>query len=300
MNQELIILYGGPSSERDVSFGTKDFFCNLYKELNPISVEWTKELTFIYNNQHLDESKFLHLIADHGATVIISSHGEYVEDGYIQSKFEKYRIPYTGSNSKSCKLSMDKRRAQKAVRSIVQTIPTFNDYRDLAFPFVAKPNSLGSSVGVFIVENQARLLELLPFFNIGYIFQPFVKGMELSLGTVRSREGFLNLYPTEIIPKTAFFDYEAKYTTGMVEEITPARISKKLTSEIQRITNTVHEVLGLGYYSRSDFILSDNNQLYYLETNALPGMTETSLVPQQLKHSGYMHEFKEGLLLNTC
>lgn len=298
MKQELVILYGGPSSEREISYGTKDFFCNLYQEFNPIPIEWTTDFTFKYKNQNLSEKNFLKKLASKNTLVIISSHGEYVEDGYIQYKFEQSGISFTGSDSKSCKLAMNKRKTQDMVKNIVRTIPTFKSFKNLKFPFVAKPNSLGSSVGVFIIHNKEQLLEKLPLFNSNYLFQPYIQGKELSLGAVRFEKGFLKLYPTEIIPKTTFFDYEAKYKVGRSTEITPARISPKLTNEIQNITNKIHNVLGLGYYSRSDFILTEGNQLFFLETNSLPGMTETSLVPQQLRYSGLLMEFKKGLLQN--
>jgi D-alanine-D-alanine ligase len=104
------------------------------------------------------------------------------------------------------------------------------------------------------------------------------------------------LYPTEIIPRASFFDYESKYVKGKLKEITPARISEKQTNEVLSATNKIHELLGLGYYSRSDFILTKDGTLYFLETNALPGMTKTSLVPQQLRYSNKLKDFKKGLL----
>lgn len=299
MKQEIVILYGGPSSERNVSYGTKNFFCNLYQELDPIPVEWKKDFTFNYKNQNLSEHNFLEKLRNKNTVVIISSHGEYVEDGYIQSKFEQNGIQFTGSDSKSCRLSMDKRKTQETVREVVKIIPTHNNFKDLKFPFVAKPNSLGSSLGVFIIENEEQLQDKVPLFNKNYIYQPYIKGRELSLGVVRSGEGFLKLYPTEIIPKKTFFDYEAKYTTGMSVEITPAQISLELTNNIRNITNKIHNILGLGYYSRSDFIFTEDDQLIFLETNSLPGMTETSLVPQQLRYSELLEEFKKGLLTHT-
>jgi D-alanine-D-alanine ligase len=298
MVHPLIILYGGPSSEREVSFGTKDFFYDLYEELAPIPVEWSEDHTFIYNGRALCESEFLEKLCTQKSIVLLASHGEYIEDGYIQGKFERIGIRFTGSNSISCKLAMNKENTQQAVKGIVQTIPTYSSFKKCKFPFVAKPNSLGSSVGVYVIENKEQLEERLPFFDQDYIFQPYIKGRELSLGSVRSEEGFLKLYPTEIITNNTFFDYEAKYVPGMSIETTPAEISPKLTTEIQNITNKIHDKLGLGYYSRSDFILTEDNRLYFLDTNALPGMTKTSLVPQQLIYSNLLDEFKKGLLLH--
>lgn len=281
---KIYVLYGGPSSEREVSFGTKDFFMDLYKEFNPIEIEWPQDDL---------KGEFVQSIDPKDSIVVNASHGEYVEDGYIQSIFEKKGIAYTGSDAKSCALSMDKEKSQKTVKKIVETIPTTRDPKDLDFPFIAKPNAKGSSVGIYLISNQAELSEL--DFSEDYIFQPFIKGTEVSLGSVREGDSFMELFPTEIIPKSDFFDYSSKYDAGGAEEITPARISQKETAKLREITNRVHDALGLGYYSRSDFIISEGST-YYLETNSLPGMTKTSLIPQQLRYSDKLDVFKSGLL----
>ncbi|MFA6982024.1 MAG: ATP-grasp domain-containing protein [Patescibacteria group bacterium] len=297
-HDNLVILYGGPSSEREVSFGTRSFFQELYKEFSPISIDWGTDSHFYVNEKKMPIDGFLDWLKSSNSVVIIASHGEFVEDGYIQKLFEQHHIPFTGSDSKSCELSMDKLRSQRKVSNLVQTVATSENYSDLEFPFIAKPNNLGSSVGVRLIKNKEELEEHLPMFSKDYIFQPYIKGTEISLGSVRENGGFMKLYPTEIIPKSEFFDYHAKYSENGSEEITPAHISNELTEELITINNLIHEELGLGYYSRSDYILSEDGTLYYLETNSLPGMTATSLVPQQLRFSNKLDDFKRGLIEN--
>jgi len=243
----------------------------------------------------IDTVKFLKY---HNSTVIIASHGEYAEDGFIQEYFERNKIPYTGSNSGSCRLCMDKTASQRAVSAQVKTIPTYKTYKRLEFPFIAKPNNLGSSIGVYLIKNRFDLEEYKKYFDDKYIYQPFISGIEVSQATVRENGGYLKLFPTEIIPNNEFFDYKCKYSKGFCKEITPARIGNKVSIKIMEVANEIHNSLGLGYYSRSDFILTPEKDLFYLETNALPGMTETSLVPQQLRYSNLMQEFKYGLINN--
>lgn len=107
------------------------------------------------------------------------------------------------------------------------------------------------------------------------------------------------MHPTEIVPSNDFFDYEAKYSVGKSHEITPARISKELTANIQESALLAHKILGCKGYSRTDFIIQDG-QSYVLETNTLPGMTETSLIPQQAAYAGYpMNDVFDWLIENA-
>lgn len=312
MNKKnLAILYGGPTSEREVSFSTKDFFKELYAEYNPLALEWNSDFTFNINDETYSEKETIKFLKQGGYIVILASHGEYVEDGYIQQKLQDAKIRFTGSNAKSCKLAMDKYLTQQTVSSITNTIPTYQTFPSQfnweaflhivgdTYPVFVKPNFLGSSVGAFIAKSKYELVRLLEEIDeIPYLFQPVIKGIEISMGTVREGEGFMELFPTEIIPKTDFFDYNAKYTVGMSEEVTPARILVEITKKIQNQANRVHEKLGLGYYSRADFILTPDLEVFYLETNPLPGMTATSLVPQQLRYSNKVEDFKLGLIQN--
>lgn len=306
------ILYGGPTSEREVSFATKDYFYKLYKNYQPNLIEWQIDFNFKLGDKEISIEQLISWLKRYKILVIISSHGEYVEDGYLQKIFENNKISFTGSNSKASHLSINKFGSYNKVRKIVKTIPTYKikpnqfDYQKMTeilghkFPIFIKPNNLGSSVGAYKIDNKNNLLDIIDKLNnIDYLFQPFIEGLEVSLGSVREGTGFMKLFPTEIKPKNKFFDYQAKYEDGKSEEITPARLPLSLIRELREITNKIHQVLGLGYYSRSDFIIDKNLNIYYLETNSLPGMTKTSLLPQQLTFSHKLGDFKKDLIKNV-
>lgn len=314
---KLYILYGGPSSEREVSFSSKKYFEKLYSEYSPILVEWLENFDFKVGSKLHSEAEFYENLSAEDCIVIIASHGEYVEDGYIQKKFEECGIKYTGSDSKSCKLAMDKAKSQKVASKIcdVKFVPTYSfspkaynyDKTEVSlgkscFPLFLKPNNLGSSVGMYLVNNKKELEEVVKTLpDISYLAQPKIDGVELSVGTVRDGDDYLDLPPTEIRPILGeFFTWDAKYKVGGSEELTPATVGLYVQEKVKNSANAVHNALGLGYYSRSDFIFSDNDEIYYLETNPLPGMSSTSLLPQQLEVSKNISAFKKGLLQNLC
>jgi D-alanine-D-alanine ligase len=312
MLKKIAILYGGPNSEREVSFSTKDYFLELYRKLNPVNIEWLEDFTFIVNKKLFEMKDLLNWLKRENIVVIIASHGEYVEDGYLQKLLEESQIKFTGSHSKSCRLSMDKFATYEKVKNICFTVPTYkttlrefnletmNNTIGKNFPIFAKPNKLGSSVGAYKIDNFEELKNLLKNKkNVEYLFQTYIRGREVSLGSVRENNDFMKLFPTEIRPKSEFFDYRAKYEKGASQEITPARIAKRKVIELRNLTNKIHQKLGLGFYSRSDFIIDQKGKIYYLETNSLPGMTKTSLLPQQLTYSKKLEDFKKGLLENV-
>jgi D-alanine-D-alanine ligase len=233
---------------------------------------------------------------------IIALHGRYGEDGCIQGMLETLGIPYTGSGVLASALAMDKVRAKALVQFhgittphwVVIEEPTWHDERerilgeiakDFGFPCVAKVPEEGSSFGMGIPDNVEELAGLLDEF-IGarghMMIEEYVKGTEITgsvMGAPRGEEP-IALPLTEITPVSArFFDFEAKYTPGATEEITPARIDDELTARAQTMAVEAHKVLGCGTLSRTDMIVRDR-EIYYLETNTIPGMTETSLFPQ--------------------
>lgn len=309
-HKKLYIIYGGPSSEREVSFSSKDYFAKLYEDQNPILVEWLEDFSFVLNNELYKEEDFYKFLKTQKGVAIIAGHGEYIEDGYIQEKLYKNRIEYTGSSPESCELAMDKIKSQRIAKKFAKIVPTYASLPNkfsLAdmqkkignnFPIFLKPNARGSSVGCYIARSQEELEKLIKGLpDIEYIYQPLIEGVEVSIGSVRDGNNFLRLSPTEIRPKLSiFFDWDSKYKEGGSEEITPCTLGEDFNQKVCEIANKIHNSLGLGYYSRADFIYSKNGELYYLETNTYPGMSKTSLVPQQLKHSHLEDEFKKGLI----
>jgi D-alanine-D-alanine ligase len=162
----------------------------------------------------------------------------------------------------------------------------------LHFPVVVKPNNQGSSVGVTIAKNKAEAEMALPeIFKISSeaLIQQFIQGRELTVGVLD--QGFADsayaLPPTEIKPKSShFFDYRAKYEIGASEEITPAPLGEALTRVVQSAAKQLHRAVGAKGFSRTDLILDSNKQVFILEINTIPGLTETSLLPQQAAEAG--------------
>lgn len=311
----IFIVYGGPSSENEISFKSKDLFYKLLENRSPELVEWKKDKTFQVGNRVFLVEEFLDFVKASEGIFVNAMHGEFCEDGWIQKRLEKYKISFTGPSSKAAELSMDKESSQEAVKDIINVIPTFSIQVEKGretydseleklkilswqFPLFIKPNGKGSSVGILKVKDIDHLKQML--FKLEqdkYLIQPEIRGREISIGTVCDCEKYLDLPATEIVPKGEFFDYDSKYSAAGSREITPANISEDLMTRVKKASIDIHNRLNLGCYSRTDMILV-NNDIYYLETNSLPGMTECSLLPQQLRNIGMLEKFGEILLRN--
>ncbi len=319
---KIYIVYGGPSSENEVSKKSKEHFLTLLRSKKPVMVEWNRDKTFTdqKGNKNYAFDEFLTKVKEENAVFVNAMHGEYCEDGWIQERLEQKGIRFTGPSSIAAALSMDKMASQRKVATIgeghiriIPTVrikvteearPTSTEISEEAaalgeYPLFIKPNAKGSSVNSFRVENPGQLDDILMTMPTDdYVLQKLVLGTEISIGTVLDRGQYLDLPLTEIIPKGRFFDYDSKYAQGGSEEITPARLDDELTGRIKDLSVKIHNLLDLGCYSRTDMIITDKGEIYYLETNSLPGMTATSLLPQQLEYAGYGESFGEILLRN--
>ena len=230
--------------------------------------------------------------------VFNAMHGAAGEDGTLQAVFDLLGIRYTGSGSKGCAMSMDKTVAKRllegaeGVRLPKGVTATEEEFRSdptaviraardkVGLPLVVKPACGGSSVGVSIVRSEEEL-EMAFIVAFGYeekaVVEEFVGGREFSCGVL----GKTALPPIEIKPKSGFYDYKNKYQAGMTEEICPAQIKREQAEEMMRAALTVHRVLGLSAYSRTDFKMNEDGKIFVLEANTLPGMTAMSLIPQE-------------------
>lgn len=223
--------------------------------------------------------------------VFIALHGENGEDGRIQAAFDLLGIKYTGNDYISSAIAMDKGMTKEFLRGYDVPFPggfsikkqeryseTYND--SPRFPCVVKPSCGGSSIGVSIVNNameyEYALDEAFRWEN-EVVVEDYIEGREFSVGVI---EG-VALPVIEIIPKTGFYDYKNKYAKGAAEEVCPANIPDEISSMMQLYAERVAAGLGIETYSRMDFILDKNNDIYCLEANTLPGMTPTSLLPQE-------------------
>ena len=169
-------------------------------------------------------------------------------------------------------------------------------------PCFVKANNSGSSFGVTKVKEFQELekaIELAFKEDFEVLVEEFIEGTEVTCGVFKSRNKELILPLTEIVSKKEFFDYEAKYTPGMSDEITPARISEHLTKQCQNEASRIYDILNCKGLVRVDFILK-NNKFYFLEINTVPGMSENSLVPQQIREAGYTTSEIYGMLLDEA
>lgn len=215
----------------------------------------------------------------------LALHGGAGEDGRISALLETFGIKHTGSDFASCHLAMDKEFSKtvfehEGIRTPKGFIYHGEDIESISVPCVVKPAECGSSVGVSIVENRADLraaIEKAGAFG-KVIIEERITGREFSVGILCGRA----LPAIEIIPKSRFYDYENKYQAGATVEVCPADITPEQEKDVGEMALRAHNALGLGAYSRLDFILeSTSGKFYCLEDNALPGMTPSSLLPQE-------------------
>ncbi|NLI53156.1 MAG: D-alanine--D-alanine ligase [Clostridiales bacterium] len=227
----------------------------------------------------------------------LALHGGVGENGSLQAFFDLCGIRHTGSPSIGCALAMDKSVSKSLFRS--EGIPTANwaiarkgipfDTEHFPIPCVVKPNSGGSSIGVVIVRERAELARAVEAgfaYEDELIVEEYVSGLELSAGILGNADDCVALPLIEIVPKHGFYDYQHKYQKGWTDEIVPARISPELTLQVQELAKQAFRALKLGVYARVDFLLPEGGEPSCLEANTLPGMTPTSLLPQEAEHYG--------------
>ena len=287
----LALLSGGISSEREVSLNSGDqVFDALDKE----------KYTIIRYDPKTDLPRLISEAPQIDAALIIL-HGPFGEDGTIQGLLELLHVPYQGSGVLGSSVAMNKLASKQMYELAGLPTPPYmvlkqGDRVDPAvcedrfgLPFVVKPLEAGSSVGMTIVKSASEIEGAAQkAFKHGdtILMENFVEGIEITAGVVGNRT--LEALPIiEIIPGEGytFFDYEAKYTPGATREICPARISDAMTEKAQTYAKMAHEALFCEGYSRTDMIIQAD-EIYVLETNTIPGMTATSLLPQAAVAAG--------------
>lgn len=296
------VLRGGPSPEYEVSLKTgQNILRNLDEKYIPVDIFISKNGIWHENGFEKKPENIIRKID----MAINGMHGKYGEDGTIQKILEVFGVPYTGSDSVSSSICINKsasknlykklniktpfsitipfdKLSKKAIREIYFSIP---------MPVIVKPNASGSSVGVYIVNSFLELEEAIIASSIhsnAVIVEEFIEGKEATCGVVddfRNRD-YYPLIPIEIKHKKDFFDYEAKYSDKGTEEICPGNFTDEEIEKIKKMTIDAHKALGLRHYSRSDFIIHPKRGIFILETNSLPGLTEKSLIPKSLNAIG--------------
>ena len=324
MLQKVSIFCGGPSSEHEVSIlSASKIFELIDKNKYDVSLLYIGRnllCEFLTDTSSIPTSTKIPLLealailqSNNSFSLLAGVHGEFVEDGKIQTLLEFFKIPYSGTGPEACALAMDKYRSSIVVGSLPDILIPKTRIHDEStkvppFPFVTKPNTLGSSVGVSIVHTKKEFdiaIEDLKksFPDQQILIQEYLKdSIEIQCGTLQKKNGdFVVLPPIEIVPKkNVFFDYNSKYVSGGATEITPPiSINKKLSEKISQISIKIHELLRLKTYSRTDFLVK-NGKIYFLETNTLPGMTATSLLPQEANSIGISYpELLDFIIANS-
>ena len=223
--------------------------------------------------------------------VFLGLHGANGEDGRIQAAFDLMGLKYTGTGYLSSAMAMDKGVTKWMFQMKGVPVPggvTMKRHTrkedlaelGLAFPVVVKTCCGGSSIGVYIVKDQEEYMKALDaafVYEEEVVVEEFIQGTEYTVAVVDGKA-----YPVvQIVPCQGFYDYENKYKPGAVKENCPAPISSELTRRLQDYAVQGYRALGLESYARLDFIVTDDEKIYCLEANTLPGMTPTSLIPQE-------------------
>lgn len=312
MKQNIALVAGGFSGEYEVSIKScKTIENNLDSEkYNIYKILITKE-GWWYEAKNgdrtaIDKNDFSLTVNSHKIIfdlVFIGIHGTPGEDGKLQGYFDMLGIPYTGCNNIVSSLTFNKGFCNKVLKThnIVNIARSVVIYHNIPYtlgvilekvklPVFVKPNESGSSLGVSKVT---RLEELVPAIEKAFkedkqvIIEEYIEGREFSIGVYMQNGKVIVLPPTEIISKKDFFDYEAKYTTGITDEITPAVLENDVLIKMQQKTAAVYRALNCFGVVRLDYILNRHNgELYFLEVNTTPGQSDNSLIPQQVRATG--------------
>ena len=274
---KIAVFMGGISSEKEVSVRTGTAILNSLirqgYDAYGVTLDKNNLLTAFIENEY--------------DLAYLALHGEYGEDGRIQGLLDILGKKYTGCGMISSAVSMDKDLTKKIAQAVGVRTPksyTKENLEDVdKFPIVVKPSTEGSTVGLYICHNKEEILDAVEKSgDKDLVIEEFIKGEELTVGVLEGEP----LGVLKITPKIGLYDYKSKYTAGMTEYEYPAKISEKSYQEAMEYATIIHNSLKMKGVSRSDFILKDG-ELYFLEVNSCPGMTETSLVPKLATLKGY-------------
>ena len=326
--KHVVVLMGGVSAEYEISMKSGEQVVrhldeNVYK-VTPVEITRAGEWVFPGAEREYLEigaaiPRFRALQPD---CVFIALHGPFGEDGRMQGLLDMLGILYTGSGCAASALAIDKVRSKVIAKQagigvadeVVLTLHEWNQDPDaitalveetIGFPCVVKSPVQGSSLGMAIPQTQEEFRAAIEeVFGFGYslMVEKYIEGLEVTCGVLDLDEetAAVALPVTEIHPvKGKFFDYHAKYTPQAAEEITPAKIEDSLRDRIQEMSVCAHEAIGCRGFSRSDMIISGDD-IVWLEINTIPGLTETSLLPQAAEAAGISFSELVGKLVESA
>jgi D-alanine-D-alanine ligase len=304
----IAIAAGGDSSEFEISVKSAN---EVGKVLSAKYIVYTiiiRGTTWYWEDQkgryhNIDKNDF-NLVVDESRVrfdgVFIAIHGTPGENGLLQGYFDMMGIPYTSCNAFCSALTFNKQACKLFLKEYGITMANavllrkgekmdlLNIVKQFGLPCFVKPNDSGSSFGVTKVKQKE---ELLPAIETALkesdevLIEAFMNGREVACGVVKTKNKTIVLPVTEIISKNEFFDYEAKYTHGKSDEVTPADMPLSIKNEIQRISTLVYDLLGCKGIVRVDFIVIGEKP-FFIEINTVPGMTKESIVPKQAEAAG--------------
>ncbi len=297
--KKIVVVMGGPSTEAEVS-----------RRSGTAILEALKAKGYNAEGLELNPATFANDIKASGAEFVFNAlHGKFGEDGIIQGTLEMMGIPYTGSGVMAAAVTMDKVATKQFFMAEGIPTPKAHTYfryefkkRDLtgeilqefSVPVVVKASSQGSSIGVVIVEKaeelEAALSEAFKY-DREVLVEEFIKGRELTVAVWGNEEKQEALPIIEITTVTGRYDYVTKYKVGASTHIIPAPLPEEVTKKVKEIAIRAFAVCGCSGMARVDFMLGEDNQPYVIEVNTIPGMTETSLVPDAGRAAGI--EFPE-------
>ena len=313
------LLYGGISFEREVSIKSSRsirFGINEYLKKSNIDLE----LIDIFFDGDCSSGLLYREIKKYEIDLVFNSlHGGDGENGNVQKLLENMGVPFTGSGSEACKKAMNKSITKNICKKHNIPVPNgivVSDLRQLfnnlghqtnvviSDKLIVKPVDEGSSADLYIMHNNcgglnSPLLDLTEYMLEKYesfLLEEYIEGRELTISILDG----IALPIVEIIAKKRFYNYEAKYEPGMSEYIVPAKIDFKIQKEIEKYALELYNLLGCRHYSRIDIRLDNENNIYLLELNTLPGMTSTSLFPKSAREHGIKFQELISILINLA
>ena len=306
--KNIAIITGGDSKEYDISLmSANTVYNNLDKEkFTPYIIEIRDNIwkIKIEDSYKIIEKEQLTLEVNNTKIefkdVFMSLHGPPAENGELQILLERQKINYTCCNPEVSALTFNKYRCNRKLKKLGHNIADSYLYTreeklkidyitsKFDFPVIIKPNQAGSSNGISLINNKNSIIDAIETalqHDNQVIIEEYIKGTEVSCGVLKIKEEIILLPITEIISENDFFDYDAKYNNKS-QEITPARIAENQTQLIHQITKKIYQELNLRGLCRIDYIIKKNTP-YIIEINTIPGLSEESIIPKQLKEAGY-------------
>lgn len=304
----IAIAAGGDSPEFDISVKSAVSVFDVLSDIYEVYIILIKGESWYWEDKKgryhsIDKNDFTLRIDDSRIrfdAVFIAIHGSPGENGRLQGYFDMLKIPYTSCgafcsaltfNKQACKLFLKEYNIPMADSMMIRKggqIDPEEIIKHIGLPCFIKPNDSGSSFGVSKVNDKDKLMTAVESaFNESneVLVESFMKGREVACGLVKTRKKNIVFPVTEIISKNEFFDFEAKYTPGKSEEITPARLPEELSGRIRELSSAIYDLLGCRGIVRVDFILIDESP-FFLEINTVPGMTSESIIPKQAEAAG--------------